>query len=38
MNQFTHFTYDVTDAERHAAPEIAPTAPANKIKQKRREN
>lgn len=28
MNQYiyTHFTYDVTDAERHAAPEIAPTA------------
>lgn len=34
MNQYTHFTYDMTDAKRHAAPEIAPTAPANGIKQK----
>ena len=36
MNQYTHFTYDMTDAKRHAAPEIAPTAQANGIKQKRK--
>jgi hypothetical protein len=27
----------MTDAERHAAPEIAPTAPSNGIKQEKKE-